>query len=67
VEDKRITYWPGADGDPSPGDIRKEFPGWNPSIGTDGLYYATRTVQVRGENPTDLRDQLIRWKRKLES
>jgi hypothetical protein len=49
--------------EPTPDELRREFPGWNVYIGTDGLYYgecADPPMTARGEDPMDLRDMIIR-------
>ena len=43
----------------------EEFPGWRAWRAADGLLYASKTgaaqaVTVRGEDATDLRDEIIR-------
>lgn len=53
--------------EPTPADLRRDFPGWHVYIGTDGLYYGRcedPPMQARGEDPQDLRDEIIReiWK-----
>lgn len=44
-------------------DVAREFPGWNPWRAPSGLCYAGApgTAQVMGEDPTDLRDQIVAW------
>ena len=55
--------------DPTLEDVAAEFPDWNAWRGPSGLYYAGRadTAQVQGEDPMDLRDQIIRQIRLAES
>lgn len=58
--------WGGAE--PTLAEVQAEFPGWECFRDTSGLYYAQTTYRaggalVRGDDPLDLRDQIIRWKR----
>ena len=46
-------------------DVAREFPGWDISQGACGLWYARLRdseprVMARGEDPTDLRDEIRR-------
>jgi len=60
-----MSAWPD---DPTLEDIQAEFQGWYCYRDISGLYCATRgTVTVRGEDPMDLRDQIIRQIRLAES
>jgi hypothetical protein len=44
-------------------DVAREFPDWRPSRAPSGMYYAGRadTALVMGEDPVDLRDQILGW------
>jgi hypothetical protein len=62
-----MTTWTGPDGEPSLGDVQREFPGWECWRGVSGLYYARMPGRPRrhkadavGEDPRDLRDMIIR-------
>jgi hypothetical protein len=60
-----VIGWSGPDGEPTLGDVEREFPGWRAFRGTNGLSYATLKapgplVTVRGEDPRDLRDSIVR-------
>ena len=53
-----------------PHEYRREFPGWHVWRGVSGLYYARRPrtsppAVVSGEDPVDLRDEIIRAEGKL--
>jgi len=57
-----------AGGTPDPGreDLERQFPRWHTWQGISGLWYASRRqtsppAVVRGEDLTDLRDQIRRW------
>ena len=46
--------------------IEREFPGWHAWKGVSGLWYAqvkhaSPQILVRGEDPVDLRDSIVRW------
>jgi hypothetical protein len=46
-------------------EVQREFPGWTVSRGTDSMFHAvprdgTPGKHVRGEDPADLRDEIIR-------
>jgi hypothetical protein len=46
--------------------IEAEFPQWHAWKGVNGLWYAavvrsSPQILVRGEDPVDLRDSIIRW------
>lgn len=52
--------------EPTLADVEAEFPRWHCWEGVSGLLYASRQrcsppVLVRGENPADLRDSIVRW------
>jgi hypothetical protein len=50
-----------AAGEPTLAEVQAQFPAWRCARGTNRLYYATCTttgIQVRGEDPLDLRDQI---------
>jgi len=56
--------------EPTLDDVRAEFGGWECWAGAGGLVYArlpgtSPPVTVRGEDPRDLRDQIIgaQWRR----
>ncbi len=56
-----------AGDEPTLADVQREFPGWEAWRGVSGLYYARRPgrprrhgADVQGEDPRDLRDQIIR-------
>jgi hypothetical protein len=66
MQAQRMT-WPGMEGDPSPEDIRKEFPPWSAYIDTNGTYVAKRTVVLHDVSPTDLRNKIAEWERLNES
>jgi hypothetical protein len=50
--------------DAAPGQLEREFPGWRTWKVISGMCHATPrtgpTLLVRGEDPVDLRDQLLR-------
>jgi hypothetical protein len=55
-------------GEPTLADVQREFYGWECRKEVSGLYYARRPgrpgrhkVDVQGEDPRDLRDQIVRW------
>jgi hypothetical protein len=57
----------GADGEPTLADVQLEFCGWECWRGVSGLYYGRQPgrprrhrAKVQGEDPRDLRDQIIR-------
>jgi hypothetical protein len=61
-----VDKWNGRE--PTLADIRDEFPGWGTWRDTAGLCYARlaggaseRQAQVKGEDPRDLRDSILRW------
>jgi hypothetical protein len=58
-----MTNRPGPDGEPTLTDVEREFPGWE-CYESFGWCWARLTadpdVRVRGEDPMDLRDQIIR-------
>jgi hypothetical protein len=60
-----VTEWR-APAEPSLDDIRREFPNWEISRGVSCHCHADRNVNPRahavGEDPLDLRDQIIKWK-----
>jgi hypothetical protein len=48
-------------GEPTLADLQAQYPAWRCARGISGLYYALQTdtgIQVTGEDPLDLRDQL---------
>lgn len=49
--------------EPTLEDVAREFPDWRPWRAPSGMCYAGApgTAQVMGEDPTDLRDQIIGW------
>jgi hypothetical protein len=47
--------------------LMNEFPGWLIDKGTSGLWYARGPAILSGEDLTDLRDKLIRWKWKTDN
>jgi hypothetical protein len=51
--------------EPTLDDIRREFTEWEAWRGVSGLYYARPDghprAQACGEDPLDLRDQIIKW------
>jgi hypothetical protein len=60
-----VNEWPG--GEPAVADVQREFPGWHCWRGTSSLFHARRRdserstpAQATGEDPRDLRDQIIR-------
>jgi hypothetical protein len=51
----------GQTGEPDLAEVQHEYPAWRCARGISGLYYAhnpTIGVQVQGEDPLDLRDQI---------
>ena len=50
--------------------LKREFPDWDCYIGTDQMYHARHKtipdINLRGEDMTDLRDELIKWVRLRE-
>jgi hypothetical protein len=59
-----VTGWSGLDGEPTLGDVEREFPGWRAFRGNNSLSYATLKgscppVTVMGEDPRDLRDSIM--------
>jgi hypothetical protein len=57
--------------EPTLTDVEREFPGWECWRGMSGLYYARAAgrprrhkADVQGEDPLDLRDQIIRVRSK---
>lgn len=55
------------DGEPTLGDVQREFPGWSCWKAVSGLYHARRAslppgagAVLQGEDPLDLRDQIRR-------
>lgn len=62
-----MNAWSGPDGEPTLADVQREFPAYECWHGASGLYYARRPGRPRrhkadatGEDPRDLRDQIIR-------
>ena len=62
-----MNGWTGHDGEPTLASVQSEFPLWSCWRGTSGLYYGRRPSEppannyyVRGEDPMDLRDEIIR-------
>lgn len=54
--------------EPTLEEVQREFQGWNCYRGTSGRYCASRgNVWLAGEDPLDLRDQLIAWTWKHEA
>jgi hypothetical protein len=64
---ERVHGTAGPGDDLSVEDLEREFPRWDMQKGTEGMWwYATRRetsppVVVRGEDLTDLRDEIRRW------
>ena len=70
-----MNEWTGH-GEPTLADLHGEFPGWECWRDISGLYYARRPGQPRGqkpnvwgEDPRDLRDEIIRvaWREEAEA
>jgi hypothetical protein len=64
-----VTVWSGPDGEPTLTDLQREFAGYECWRGASGLCYARlpgiprrHKADVWGEDPCDLRDQIIRHK-----
>jgi hypothetical protein len=58
-----MTSRPGPDGEPTLADVEREFPGWECYESFGWAWARLRTdpdTRVRGEDPMDLRDQIIR-------
>lgn len=65
LPDPLTEYLPTPEVEPTLEDVAAEFPRWRCWLGVNGLYYARlpRTsppVDVRGEDPMDLRDMIRR-------
>jgi hypothetical protein len=68
-----MIIWNGPDGEPTLADVQHEFPFYECWRATSGLYYARRPGRPRrhkadaiGEDPRDLRDQIIRHKAQMD-
>lgn len=62
-----VSQWTGV-GEPTLADVEREFRGWEAWRDASGLCFARQVgrpqgqpVQVKGEDPRDLRDSIIRW------
>jgi hypothetical protein len=65
--------WTGPDGEPTLADVQREFPGWQCWRAISGLCHARpataapgEPAPVTGEDPRDLRDQIIRRKAQMD-
>jgi hypothetical protein len=62
--------WSGPDGEPTLADVQREFANYECWRGISGLYYARLdgrpTAEVQGEDPRDLRDQIIRHQAQMD-
>jgi hypothetical protein len=68
-----MSEWTGSD-EPTLADIQREFPGWLAWRGISGRFYAQRggrdlrvKADAEGEDPRDLRDEIIRARSKIEA
>jgi hypothetical protein len=65
-----MTAWTDPDGEPTLADVQREFAGYECWRGVSGLCYARLPgrphADVQGEDPRDLRDQIIRHKAQLD-
>ena len=64
-----MNEWIGTDGEPTLASLQREFSGWECWRAISGLYYGRcsgrqdgNAYDAEGEDPRDLRDQIIRWK-----
>lgn len=67
-----MTRWTGPNGEPALADVQREFPGWEVWRGISGRCYGRMPGRPRrhradaeGEDPRDLRDQIIRQREQL--
>jgi hypothetical protein len=62
--------WSGPDGEPTLADVQREFTAYECWRGVSGLVYARLhgrpRADVQGEDPRDLRDQIIRHKAQMD-
>lgn len=67
MTDAPAPRWAGPDGEPTLADVQREFADWHCWRAVSGLLYARHAsagpgepATVQGEDPRDLRDQIIR-------
>jgi hypothetical protein len=70
MTDTPAPRWTGPDGEPTLADVRREFDQYECWRGVSGLLYArlhgNPRADVQGEDPRDLRDQIIRHKAQID-
>jgi hypothetical protein len=65
-----VTGGSGPDGEPTLADVQREFPGFDCYMSFGWCWATLRSnqdVRVRGEDPMDLRDMIIRAVSKIET